>query len=53
MAMLITTEPIIEKIQEYFKDHENKSSNPFPLNPYPSDYTKPAFDPEIYEDWEE
>ena len=28
-------------------------SNPFPLNPYPPDYTRPAFDPEIYEDWEE
>jgi len=34
----------------YFKNHEIKSSNPFPLNPYPPDYTRPAFDPEIYED---
>lgn len=27
-------------------------SNPFPLNPYPPDHIRPAFDPEIYEDWE-
>jgi len=51
--MLITTEPIIEKIQEYFKTNGIKSFSPFPLNPYPPDYTKPAFDPETYEDWEE
>gem|GEM_PF-4644252 len=28
-------------------------SNPFPLNPYPPDNTRPAFDLEIYEDWKE
>ncbi len=50
MTMLITTKPILEKIQAYFKDHEIKSSNPFPLNPYPPDYTRPILDPEIYED---
>jgi len=26
--------------------------NPFPLNPYPPDYIRPEFDPEIYEEWE-
>ena len=53
MTILIITEPILEKIQEYFKTNRIKSSNPFPLNQYPPDYTRPAFNPEIYENWEE
>jgi len=24
--------------------------NPFPLNPYPPDYIRPEFDPEIFEE---
>ena len=51
MTMLIITEPILEKIQVHFKT--GKMSNPFPLNPYPPDYTRPILDPEMYEDWEE